>query len=274
MPKPAKGNQPKPKKATQPSQGSSSVPMWLSYANAGGAGLSAAQANQSLGGNTQYQPVYGKTSQKKIRGAPIQEQNQTGSGTIYVESPFADKPGGQFNFETKKKMRGTPEKGVTVEATNHFQTPQFLADQESPSWLQSAWEAGNQPYHVAGGPGANSPALQAAQQTAQQTAEKPYRIQNPDGSWSYLQSDGTYLASWGSAGGVGDMPTMHNSYNWMPPMNVLPPPKQQQLTPYSSQYKGWGGGGGGGGGYTYPTQQQQQRTPAWYMNLRNWNFGE
>lgn len=238
----------KPATTKPPTTQPGDVPAWMQGNNAGdyvspnvGQGPLAQQATQTY---------YGKKSRKRGRG------NQ-----ILIESPNAPKP---------------------VAEPINSPTGSFIAPQ--PQTQVPAWLGGfnNNPYGVqAPAPQVQNPASsfnpytspqQAAAGMAQPTTQpNPYRIQNPDGSWSYLQADGTYLSSNGTvAGGVGST-SLRNSYVNMPPLLQLKPPTSQSgYSPFSSSY-GWKGGGGrgGGDGYTYSPQ-----VPRWMMGLNSWNFGE
>jgi len=249
------------KKVTRFRGGGNNSPAWLG----------------STGSNTtaNQQQVFGNKPQKRIRGAPVRDQLEaTGTANIYVESPSAPSPATPLAPTGNNVKRQRGEGGnVRIENQRDMQTLGDLRRQQDivrnqqriindiPDWLNAGLYA----------PGGLSPTQYANMATELQSqAEKPYRIQNPDGSYSYLQSDGTYLASTGTAGGIDGTGTLHNSYTWMPPLPQLP---SAPSNPFASGYSGWGyspaSGYSGGGGYTPAVKQ-----PAWYMNLRNWNFGE
>lgn len=254
---------------------SQNIPMWLQYANAGGAGISAAQANAMGGsGNGQNETIYGEKSQKKQRG-----RTAASGGTTYVESPLEPKPltvGG--NRESKKILRGagqnTPALVYGEQAQTYVANPQTYT---APSYNTPAWMGpATSPFTPNAGLTLQSQAPGVPGLPLQDKNKKPYRIQNADGTWAYLQSDGSYLTAWGTAGGGDDVP--RNSYVNMPPLQQLQPPPAAPTTGYNgygfgSRYRGWGGGGGGrgggGGGYNYTPQ-----IPAWYMGLNSWNYSE
>ena len=149
------------------------------------------------------------------------------------------------------------------QSQTYVANPQTYTAPQRPAWLQAMvkpWINRSTPDRVTG--------PNASQLLAQ--PETPWRMQNPDGSWAYLQNDGTYLTATGTAGQ--DDIIARNSYIRMPPLQQLQPPAAPGgYSPFSSYYSGWGrrGGGGGGGGYSYNPQ-----VPAWYMGLNSWNFGE
>lgn len=237
---------------SQPQGGA--VPAWLQGNVAAQSYMQGSQSN-----NNTMPSYYGPKSQKRGRG-----------NTIYRETPNAPKP--EAAPRPPQGVQSNPnwlqELGQNIQ---NFGQLQPLQVQQNPAWMQ---ELGQTVRDL------NLPIPSWIEKPAQAAAnlinpQTPYRIQNPDGTWSYLQADGTYKAATGPAGGVGGT-SLRNSFVSMPPFMQLQPPTGTPTTgysPFSSQYGGWsrGRGGGGGGGYNYGSNAY---TPSWMMGLQSWNFGE
>lgn len=249
-----------PPRPPQPQQ-QGGVPAWLQ----GNVAAQSYMNGQGSSGTTVT--TYGRRNQKRLRGAPVGQ-----GGNLYIESPSAPMPqtvGG--NMESKKILRGGGQNGPSLiygdQAQTYVANPQTYTAPNRPAWL---------PQNTTGGvylPGGLSPQQRdaASQQLAQQN-DKPWRIQNPDGTFAYLQTDGTYLTATGTAGQDDIVP--RNSYVTMPPFLQLQPPAAPPAgySPFSSSYSGWGRGGRGGGGRG--GYQQSPYVPSWMMGLNSWNFGE
>lgn len=252
--------QPRPPQPPQPQQGS--LPAWMQGNNASqyvtpnvGQGPQPYQFTPGYGTSA---PTSGSGTRKRLR--------PTGEGTYQPElqapqvAPQTMSPSG-----TIKRLRpdGSVELVSPQDKLRYTANPQTYTAPSTPAWL------GGTTSNLSAG-GVYMPGLQA-QPSGIQQPPKPWRIQNPDGSWAYLQDDGTYLTATGTAGRTDLVP--RNSYIYSPPLRQLQPTPAAPNSPFSSYYSGWGrgrggGGGGGGGGYS------NNYTPAWMMGLQSWNFGE
>ena len=255
---PTNPNYRQPPRPPRPQQTQQNIPAWMQGNNASQyVSANVGQGPQPFtpggpGTVKRMKPKADGTYEPQLQAPPAAPQIMSGPGTVKRLQPKAD--------GTYQPQMIAPQP-LTYTANPLTYTAGQQLPQPGPAWLQN---------NTAGG--LYMPGLQSTGMQQPKKDDKPYRIQNPDGSWAYLQNDGSYLTATGTAGQDDIIP--RNSFVYQPPFYQLPPtttpPAGGGYSPFSSRYNwGRGGGGGGGGGYG-----GNAYTPAWMMGLNSWNFGE